>query len=654
MAAYPAGQRVTRSAMTIPLRDILINARQESFRMQHYYVGVEHLFIALLEIQNGLASGLLEEQGLTPEYVIDAIRRATGKGAKQRLWPGLPNSPRADIVMGIANDLAIDQGRPQALDERDLLVAVLEENDSVPARVLKKLGVDLALLHREAMMRQPNDDGRQPYVQIDFAPTFSALEVLDDDDLFILRRMFYGYDRIRIERKLTGGYSSALLLLVTPFNVDGMQDAPVVAKIDAQDLILDEAQRYEQHVRASLPPLTARLEDRPTTAETCDVAGLKYTFVGNDNSQEANVPVSARDLGLARLGDWLKHDLYPTFGKTWWQQQRPYRFQVWTEYDFMLPPILTLEYVDDESAQPTHILRDPIRRAKLHELEYGDIIAVEGFSVSRVLRDKDMIQLSIGKGTEAARRAYKINVRGMNMSQIAYYRGEPVERIVGRVWKNRDELLQAALAELFPDFDPRADMLPGVGEIHALPNPLWMYSDLLERYINGTLSKMHGDLHLGNLLVGPRETPFLIDFAEARSGHSLFDWACLEVSVLAELVMPVFGANWQTVRLAAQGIAALNRGELPSYERPEHSDAHFPISAIRDIARKGLATADKWSEYFVALGLCSLRAMTWETMAVGGRRLMLYVAALALHELSARTTRTSGDRTYFDTDVTDG
>jgi len=623
--------------------------------MQHYYIGVEHLFIALLEVQNGLASGLIEEQGLTPEYVIDAIRRATGKGAKQRLWPGLPNSPRADIVLGIANDLAIDQARPQALDERDLLIAVLEEDDSVPTRVLRKLGVDLDLVRREANTRQQVYDGRQPYVQIEFAPTFSALamDALNNDHLFILRRMFYGYDRIRIERKLTGGYSSALLLLVTPITSEGMLDSPVVAKIDAQDLILDEAQRYEQHIRSSLPPLTARLEDRPTTAETCDVAGLKYTFVGTNEITEPNVPVSARDLGVARLGDWLKSDLYPTFGKTWWKQSRAYRFQVWTEYDFLLPPVLTLEYIDDETIQLKHILRDPIRRSKLHELEYGDVIAVEGFSVGRVFPDKNTIQLSIGKGTEAARRAYKINVRGLNMGQNAYYRGEPLERIVGRVWKNRDELLQAAVAELFPDFDPRAEMLPGVVNIHALPNPLWLYSDLLERYVNGSLCKIHGDLHLGNILVGPHETPFLIDFAEARPGHSLFDWACLEISVYADLVMPAFGANWESIRTAASGIAAINQGKVPTFSQVEHSDAMFPIYAIRDIVHEGLATPDKWSEYFVALALCSLRAVTWETMAVGGRRLMLYVAALALHELSARQTRTGGDRTYFDTDVTD-
>ncbi|MFN8527137.1 MAG: Clp protease N-terminal domain-containing protein [Anaerolineae bacterium] len=638
--------------MMNPLRDILINARQESIRMQHYYIGVEHLFIGLLMIQNGLTSGLIEEQGLTPEYVIDAIRRATGKGIKARMWAGLPNTPRADIVMGIANDLAIDQGRPEQINERDVLIGILEENESIPARVLKRLNVDLAALLHGANTRQSEYEGRQPYLQIDFAPSFSALDALSDEHLFILRRMFYGYERIRLERKLSGGFSSAVLLLITPINDEGMQGAPVVAKIDAQDLILDEAQRYELHVRGSLPPLTARLEEKPTTAENCDVAGLQYTFVGASEASDANSHMTARDLGMQRFGEWLKRDLYPVFGKTWWKQQRAYRFQVWAEYDYLLPPVLTLEYLgDDETVQPKHVLRDPIRRSKLAEIEYGDIVAVEGFTVQRVFRDQNIIHITSGKGSEAAKRAYKISVRDMDTGETAYYRGEPIERIVGRVWKNREELLQAAMNMLYPDFDTNQKTMPGIPGLETLPNPLRAYNTLLELWINGSISRIHGDLHLGNVLVGPHDTPFLIDFAETRMGHSLFDWACLEVSTLAEWVIPAFGANWEGIRAAAQVIRSMNRGESLEAPTEEKLDAFRPVLAIREIAQDSLRVPGKWAEYFVALTLCALRALTWETMSVGGRRLMLYVAALAVYELINRPV--GEDQTPFETDVTD-
>jgi ATP-dependent Clp protease ATP-binding subunit ClpA len=76
----------------IALKDILINARQESFRMQHYYLGVEHLFIGLLEIQGGLTSSIIEAQGLTTEYVIDAIRQTGAPPAND--YGQAPNSAR--------------------------------------------------------------------------------------------------------------------------------------------------------------------------------------------------------------------------------------------------------------------------------------------------------------------------------------------------------------------------------------------------------------------------------------------------------------------------------------------------------------------------------------------------------------------------------
>src|SRR5689334_14092636 len=105
---------------SILLRDILISARQECVQMRHFYIGVEHLFIALLQIQGGLASSILEEHGLTTDYVIDTIRRKADKGTSQVLWVGIPYTPRTDIVLNIAKDLAADNGHEEA-SERDLL-----------------------------------------------------------------------------------------------------------------------------------------------------------------------------------------------------------------------------------------------------------------------------------------------------------------------------------------------------------------------------------------------------------------------------------------------------------------------------------------------------------------------------------------------------
>jgi hypothetical protein len=247
-----------------------------------------------------------------------------------------------------------------------------------------------------------------------------------------------------------------------------------------------------------------------------------------------------------------------------------------------------------------------------------------------VYADRNLIQLAIGHGTDAAK-AFKIEVRGLDLSKDTYFRGEVVERIVGRVWKRRNELLIHAARALEPDFDIETDKIH-VGE-NKLPNPVIAYEELLDHYINGSLSKIHGDLHLGNIIVGPNNSASLIDFAHTRDGHTLFDWATLEVSLLSDLVAPVAGEGWDGARLALRYMDALNTHRTLPADHPELTTSFAAVTSLRRIVGECLATENVWSEYFIALALCALRAIMWETMPVGSRRLMLLIAAQSIGEL---------------------
>ncbi len=611
--------------------------------MRHYYIGVEHLFISLLDIRGGLTRSILEEQGLTPDYVSDAIRRKIGKGSLRRLWAGTPSTPRANVILDIANDLALEDGRSE-VNERDLLTAIIEETDNMPVRILKALGVDMTQMHRLARTRALNRSTQQPYIAVDFAPDFDQRALLSDEHLLILRRMFSGHARIRVERLLTGGYTRALVLVVTPIHADGREDVSVVAKIDVTDHILDEAQRYETHVKGILPPLTARLEDRPVAPEISNFAGIYYTLVTKPGQLPQDLRAAAREMGVDRVGLWLRQQLYAQFGRTWWQQRRPFRFQVWTEYDWMLPPALTLQYIpEDEAHAMDHVLRVPVSRSRLQRIEHGDTVILENFSVHRVNQEHGSIQLASGRGNEATRRAFKIEVKDMDLVSALHYRGEVIERIAGRVWKTRQEMLVSAADILEPPFDLRASRFYlQEPQPRTLPNPLVAYDDLLYYHVNGSTSKIHGDLHLGNILVGPNDTAFLIDFEHTRDGHTLFDWATLEISLLNELVVPAVDNTWGEVGQILEYLAALNaHTPLPDGD-PEMALLLTPLVAIREIVQASLAHADKWEEYYVALALAALRALCWETVPIAGRRLMLLLAALAMNEVLAKTGGASG------------
>ncbi len=330
---------------SILLRDILISARQEAVQMGHYYLGVEHLFIALLQVQGGLASSILEQYGLPADYVIDILRRKTDRGATQVLWVGIPYTPRTEIVLNIANDLALENNSPEA-SERDLLCAILYEGESLPARILQSMQIDIHALAETARTHTLTREPQPPDILVIFGDAFEHTDNIEREQLFILRRMFASHSRIRIERRLTG-FRDALILVVTPIHADNREDASVVVKIDQTDVILDEVQRYEAHVKHTLPLQTARLEDIPTAPDSSQLAGIKYTLVTNDDAIPMDLRNLVREQGVNGVGRLIQQGLYAQFGKTWWQQRRPFRFQVWKEYDWLLPPILTLEMLPE-------------------------------------------------------------------------------------------------------------------------------------------------------------------------------------------------------------------------------------------------------------------------------------------------------------------
>jgi ATP-dependent Clp protease ATP-binding subunit ClpC len=64
-------------------KQILTLAGQESVNLKHFYLGVEHLFIALTKIPDGLAQGVLQHFGLDSKQVRDAIRSPIGIGSEK-------------------------------------------------------------------------------------------------------------------------------------------------------------------------------------------------------------------------------------------------------------------------------------------------------------------------------------------------------------------------------------------------------------------------------------------------------------------------------------------------------------------------------------------------------------------------------------------
>lgn len=628
----------------VGLADILNLARQESTRLHHFFIGVEHLFIALTQLQGGLTAAVLESQGLSPRFVRYSIRESVGRYEDRRYWSGFPESPRAQKVLKLAQQHA-GAGSP---DERDLLLAILDEGDSVVSRVLHEVGADLGALRAAAANWSAPLEAQAPEI-----PILGEI-TLTDEQRRVLQMMFREYGQVQVIRELSGGYSGARVLLVRPVRVDGYKDAPVVAKLDDRYAVLYERRRYDLHVKGTLPSTTARLVDMPIVPDELAIGGLKYTFVGRIEDTE---PVNLREFALhgtpQAVADLIRA-LFESFGPAWWLQRKPYRFGAWREYEHVLPPALVLDAVPASALNAeTRVIRPLGNWSRSSQILPGELIAIEEFSVQKIDYAENRLHLAAGSQSEALGRASKVEVRGLG-SEAGHYRGEVIARLGGRVVRTRDDLLRRSLQRLEPDFDFQAAQIPApLPGIAALPNPIVHINELLERQVAGYLSIIHGDLHAGNVLVGPHGDAWLIDFGWTREGHTLFDWAMLEVSLLVEVIAgkarPGWAGAWDVIRL----LHALNRDQSLRGlgADPALVEALAIVEAIRAVVRQCLAAPGHLREYFVALVFTGLRLMDWQSESLDGRRLAFLVAALNLAESIDPAHKGSSDSTWSELTV---
>ncbi len=112
---------------------VLRAAEQECRNHNHYYVGVEHLLVALLEEQDPAVSDRLSAERIDLSEVHAQARRALGTG-EDRMWEGILVTPRVRKVVSLAETQAGD--RP--VEPGDLLDAIMAEGGSLAAEILRR------------------------------------------------------------------------------------------------------------------------------------------------------------------------------------------------------------------------------------------------------------------------------------------------------------------------------------------------------------------------------------------------------------------------------------------------------------------------------------------------------------------------------------
>ena len=112
---------------------VLRAAEQECRNHNHYYVGVEHLLVALLEEQDSAVAERLRSEQIDVSEAHAEVRRALGTG-EDRMWEGILVTPRFRKIVQLAEEGAGDR----AVEPADLLDAILAEGGSLAAEILRR------------------------------------------------------------------------------------------------------------------------------------------------------------------------------------------------------------------------------------------------------------------------------------------------------------------------------------------------------------------------------------------------------------------------------------------------------------------------------------------------------------------------------------
>jgi len=142
-------------------RQALSMAQEEARRMNHGYIGTEHLLLGLIREEEGIAARVLTDLGLSTNQMRRAVERMVGRG--ERLVPGLQLSEQTKRMI----ELAIDEARRLGhhyIGTEHLLLALLRTQDSMAVAILESLNVNREIVRRRVydLMRQESVPAGQP------------------------------------------------------------------------------------------------------------------------------------------------------------------------------------------------------------------------------------------------------------------------------------------------------------------------------------------------------------------------------------------------------------------------------------------------------------------------------------------------------------
>jgi ATP-dependent Clp protease ATP-binding subunit ClpA len=131
-------------------RRSIVLAQEEARRLQHNYIGTEHVLLGLLAENEGVAGKAAEGFGLTLAVGREDVLAIIGRGKNEPLTGHIPFTPRAKKCLELALRESL-QLHHDYIGTEHILLGIIREGEGVAAQILRKHAGSLSEV-RQAVM----------------------------------------------------------------------------------------------------------------------------------------------------------------------------------------------------------------------------------------------------------------------------------------------------------------------------------------------------------------------------------------------------------------------------------------------------------------------------------------------------------------------